>query len=343
MTTARPTIPAASIPRTATRSSVLSRWGLALAFFCVACGPGATELLAAPKAKPAPNAKTASKKPAAKPRKKPGFPAKLAGGERIAYKKVGDVTLHMHVFKPKGWKASDKRPAIVFFFGGGWMGGSPAQFQYHCRYLASRGMVAATAEYRVNRTHGTSPFECVKDGKAAVRFLRASAAKLGIDPKRVAAGGGSAGGHVAATTGVVPGFEHGDEDKSISSRPDAMCLFNPVIDTGPKGYGYSRLKERYKEISPVEHVTKDAPPTIIFKGTADTTTPIAGSRLFRDRMNKLGRRCELVEFEGMKHGFFNQGKHGNKPFVETVRHMDRFLASLGFLEGKPTIDDKGKW
>ncbi len=246
---------------------------------------------------------------------------------KIVYKTVGDVTLHLHAFEPEGLQADDKRAAIVFFFGGGWNGGTPKQFYSQSAHLAERGMVAYCAEYRVRSRNGTTPFECVTDGKSAIRYVRASAAKLGVDPARIASGGGSAGGHVAACTGVIEGFEEKDEAASISSRPAAMVLFNPVIDTSKKGYGHDRLKERYKEISPVEHVTKETPPTILFQGDADTTTPPLGARTFNERMEKLGRPCELVEFPGAKHGFFNRGE----PFDKTLAATDEFLTSLGYL------------
>jgi acetyl esterase/lipase len=82
------------------------------------------------------------------------------------------VTLNLHVFTPPGHKAGHQRPAVVFFFGGGWVSGSPSHFHPHCEYLASRGMVAVSAEYRVKKQHGTTPQECVMDGKSAIRYLR---------------------------------------------------------------------------------------------------------------------------------------------------------------------------
>ena len=113
------------------------------------------------------------------------------------YKTIGDVKLKIYIYEPKSHKAGVKRPAIVFFFGGGWRGGTPKQFQEHCRYLASKGMVAMTADYRVSSRQGTKPFHCVRDGKSAVRWIRQNARRLGVDPGRIATGGGSAGGHVA--------------------------------------------------------------------------------------------------------------------------------------------------
>ena len=165
----------------------------------------------------------------------------------VLYKTVGDVKLSLHVFEPEGHKPSDKRPAIVFFFGGGWVGGSPGQFYPHCHYLASRGMWAAAAEYRVKNQHGTTPVECVKDGKSAVRYIRVHANELGVDPEKLAAGGGSAGGHVAAATATVTAFDEEGKDASVSAVPQALVLFNPVYDNGPDGYGHDRVKDYWKQ------------------------------------------------------------------------------------------------
>jgi acetyl esterase len=249
---------------------------------------------------------------------------------KVEFKQIGDVKLHLHVFYPADWKATDKRPAAVFFFGGGWVGGTPGQFYPHCEHLAAQGIVAASAEYRVKKKHGTTPFECVADGKSAIRWMRANAAKMGVDPERIISGGGSAGGHVAACTGVIAALDDKNDEQKVSSVPNAMVLFNPVIDTSKLGYGHNKLKERFKEISPVAHVRKGIVPTIIFVGKADTTTPAAGDRKFRDLMKAAGNRCELHEYDGKKHGFFNKSRDP-KSYKDTIEKMDAFLKSLGYL------------
>jgi acetyl esterase/lipase len=248
----------------------------------------------------------------------------------VVYKTIGDVELKMNIFNPAGWKSSDSRSAVVFFFGGGWMGGSPSQFFPHCQHLASRGMVAMSAEYRVTGQHKTTPRECVIDGKSAIRWVRQHASELGVDPDRIAAGGGSAGGHVAAATGILSGFEEQKEDLAVSSRPDALVLFNPVFDNGPEGYGYERVKEYWKSISPMHNIDSSAPPTVVFLGTKDKLIPVETAQKYKRLMEESGQRCDLHLYEGQPHGFFN---YKNREYYDkTVVEMDQFLLSLGFLD-----------
>jgi len=273
-------------------------------------------------------------------KKNRGGSPSFVGAVSETYKEASGSKLLLHLFYPEGHQAGDKRPAIVFFFGGGWNGGTPKQFEPHARYLASRGMVAIVADYRVKSRQKTTPFECVKDGKSAVRWLRKNAARLGIDPQRLAAGGGSAGGHVAAATGTVPGLEEEGEDTSVSSRPNALVLFNPVFDNGPTGYGHSRVKARFREISPIHNLSGKTPPTIVFLGTKDKLIPVSTAQRYKKLMETSKRRCDLHLYKDQPHGFFNGPNRGgsfNSYYLQTVTAMDKFLASLGYLKGEPTI------
>jgi len=119
-------------------------------------------------------------KPKRKPDKKEADTGKqqTSPDKKVTYKTVDGVELKLHCFNPQGLKPSDQRPAIVFFFGGGWTGGTPKQFYEQARFLAGRGVVAMSAEYRIRRQHKTTPFECVKDGKSAIRWVRQHANEL---------------------------------------------------------------------------------------------------------------------------------------------------------------------
>jgi len=248
---------------------------------------------------------------------------------QVVYKKIGDTELKLHIFEC-GRRGG--RPAIVFFFGGGWVSGSVQQFFPHCQHFASQGMVAISAEYRIKNKHGTTPFECVADGKTAIRYVRAHAKELGIDPAKIVAAGGSAGGHVAACTATIEGFDEDAEDKTISSKPNALVLFNPVIDTTERGYGAEKLKGQTETLSPVHHVAGGIPPTIIFHGTADTTVPFENVERFCRKMHEAGNKCVLVPFEGKKHGFFNYTREeDHASYNATIQRAEQFLRSLGYL------------
>jgi acetyl esterase len=170
-----------------------------------------------------------------------------------------------------------------------------------------------------------------------MRWVRSRAAELGIDPDRIASGGGSAGGHLAAFVGMVEGTDDPADDTKVSAKSNAMCLFNPVFDNGPGGWGAKRVGDRYPEFSPFHNVSKDDPPGIVFLGSADSLIPVKTAHDFKQKMSDVGIQSEVHIFEGMPHGFFNYGSNGNKPYYETVVATDRFLASLGWLKGLPTL------
>ena len=271
------------------------------------------------------------------------YPPQMEGAKVLTYKTVGDVKLNLWLYEPPGHKPTDKRPAIVFFFGGGWTGGSPQQFEQHCKHLAARSMVAAAADYRVASRHQVKAVDCVADAKSAVRYLRQHAAELGVDPDRIAAGGGSAGGHLAACTGVLKGFDESSEDAKISSVPSALVLFNPAVvlapveglsrpDQGKAASLADRMGVEPLKLSPYHHVAKGAPPTIIFHGEDDSTVPYRTVELFAKAMTDAGNKCQLVGYAGQAHGFFNYGRAGNEHYQKTLEAMDKFLVELGYLK-----------
>lgn len=246
--------------------------------------------------------------------------------EIIEYKNIDGISLSLHVFYPEGHKATDNTPALVFFHGGGWNGGSVHHFYRQSQHLADQGMVAISAQYRVKQ-HKATPKESIKDGKSAMRWVRSHAQKLGINPNMIAAGGGSAGGHVAAATGTATAFEEATDNKSVSYRPDALVLFNPVFDNGPGGYGHGRVKAYWQQFSPLHNVTKDTPPTLGLFGEKDTAIKIKSVLEFEKTMKSLGNTVEIIIYKDQPHGFFNQAK-----YAETVLAMDKFLTAQGFIQ-----------
>lgn len=256
--------------------------------------------------------------------------------KEFVFKKAPETELKLFVHFPSNWKATDKRPAIVFFFGGGWTSGNIRQFEPQAEYLASRGMVAARADYRVKSRHKVDPDKCVSDAKSAIRWVRQHAGELGIDANKVVASGGSAGGHLAACTALTDGLDEASEDAKVSSKPNAMVLFNPVLNFT----GTPNLMQRVKNdeklgklLSPTLHLTKKTPPALILFGTADRL--LTHGEEFAAKAKKLGHRTEMFTAPDQPHGFFNRS-----PWRErTIGRMDVFLASLGYLTGKPTVGE----
>ena len=250
------------------------------------------------------------------------------------YKRASDTELLIYRFDPPGYDAdNDSRPAAVFFFGGSWNGGTVTQFEQQAKYLASRGMVTFVADYRVKSRQKVAPDACVADAKSAVRWVRTHAERLGIDPKRIAAGGGSAGGHIAAAAGMCDGLDDPVEaDSTISSKPNALLLFNPVYNNGPEGYGHKRVAEWFPAISPAHNISEDDPPTIAFFGSADELVSVEVGQKFDRDLKAVGVRSEYHLYEGQPHAFFNEAK-SLESFLDTVLKMDAFLVTLEWIEG----------
>jgi acetyl esterase/lipase len=276
------------------------------------------------------------------------YPPEIEGATVEVYKTIGDVELNAWIFNPPKHKSSASAPAILFYFGGGWRGGSPTQFENQAKFLAARGMVAILIDYRVLSRHGVPARDCVKDAKSAIRWVRQNAARLGVDPDRIVASGGSAGGHLAASTSTLPKYDEKSEDLSVSSVPNAAALFNPATVLAPHPSlpefpeeKLEELKQRMgvepKTLSPYHNVKKGVPPTIIFHGTNDTTVPYETANFFYEKMKEMGNKCELVAYKGAGHGFFNHGRSNNVYYADTLMRLDAFLVSLGYLDPMPEV------
>ncbi len=276
------------------------------------------------------------------------YPPSLPGAREQVYKKVGNVELKLYIYQPKE-TSNANRAAIVFFFGGGWTSGSPSQFQQQAEYFAKRGMVTVLADYRVKSRHQVKAVSCVQDAKSAMRWVREHSKELRVDPDRIVASGGSAGGHLAACTLLLDEFDEPNEDAKISSKPNALVLYNPGLITASVKEApeieaqlrkqnvdtiAQRLGVEPERLSPFHHLRKDLPPCIIFHGKADTTVPYLTAEAFAKKMTELGGKCELVGYEGAQHGFFNYSRKDKEAYEDTLAKTDAFLTKLGYLDAK---------
>lgn len=269
-----------------TRLAVLSL--LALGFSALT---QAQELAAAPKAKAAPRTPETT-------------PVTLPGAETHVFRDLKPEPVRLHVFKPKDWKAGDKRPVFVWFFGGGWTHGTPVNAAGFAKWAADLGFVGVAPDYRVKERFGTSPLEAVADARAALRWVQDHAAELGIDPARVVVGGNSAGGHVALWTAIAHTPPGSDAKEAPLYRPIAVLLTSAVSDTSlARGYTPSRFGDKAEALSPVHQLDAKMPPMLVFHGDADTTVPQAQTLALRDKLVATGNVCEFVNVPGGTHNF----------------------------------------
>lgn len=255
----------------------------------------------------------------------------LKGACSYIYACQGGIELLAHVFAPEGPR-EPRRPAVAFFHGGFWETAMVAQFVPHCHHFAGRGAVTVTFEYRVASKHQTGPLEAIEDSRAALLWLYENSELLGIDPEKIAYMG-AAGGAFLALLLVMP------MEKQYSSplQPKALVLFSALLNTTPKG----QLSDRFpnakdaKNHSPSGLVRRHLPPMLLMHGKADRVTPFEEATSFRRRMKWRGNRCQLLDFNGAEHSFFNFNV-SHSHFEMTIAAADRFLVEQGVLpEGNP--------
>ncbi len=247
----------------------------------------------------------------------------------FVYKKIDAISLEMEVCYPPDINSNRLYPAIVFFFGGGWKSGSLHQFDDEATYFSERGFVCFLVDYRIKERHNTTPFESLKDAKSAIRFIRYYAEDFNVNPNKIIASGVSAGGHLAAATAIIDNYNEKTDNKNISCVPNALILFDPVIDNGPGGYGYKRVGEEYKKFSPIHNIKKGNPPTLFILGTNDRYVPVETGIYFKCLMEKSGNKCDLILLENKQHGFYNNKK--SKVYKNTISSIEDFLKSLNYL------------
>jgi len=261
--------------------------------------------------------------------------------KKLTYKTVDGVDLEMYVFEPKEPANGKLRPAVLYIHGGGWVGGDPSVAAFESLYLSRQGMVAATIRYRLlgNKTKNPfviakSPGDCLEDAKSAMRFFRSHAAEFSVDPDRIAAGGGSAGGHLASALATVKGFDDPKDDLTVSVKPNALVLLYPAFDLiggWTSGTGQcTKAGIDPKSFSPATLADATFPPTLILVGNEDPVSPPASNKAFMERMKAAGRPIELFTYAGKAHKLFDR-KKDDPHFQSYLIHSSRFFQELGWI------------
>jgi acetyl esterase/lipase len=272
--------------------------------------------------------------------------AEVVFEEGIEYANPDEQHLKLNLARPKDIKEGERLPAVVCIHGGGFRAGDRKSYDGLCKRLADQGYVAVTVTYRLAPKY---PFPAaVFDVKEAVRWLRANAGQYHVDPDRIAALGGSAGGHLAlflGVTGDVKQFDppadealKGAAESGISTRVQCVVSYYGPSDF-TKSYGKSvdaaevlplflggdLEHERHRHIlaSPLYWVTPEAPPTLLLQGTEDKYVNHEQAVWMRDHLKAADVEVDLQSLEGAGHGF--KGDDAKKADAAAVDFLDKHL------------------
>ncbi|CAN5529671.1 alpha/beta hydrolase [soil metagenome] len=234
-------------------------------------------------------------------------PVTLPGTEAFIYRDSKPDPMRLFVVKPTGWAATDKRPTLIWFFGGGWTKGTPEKSAGWARIAASWGMVGIAPDYRTKNRFNTSPLESVADSRAALHWVEEHAAQLGIDPNRIVVGGASAGGHVALWAGIEHTPPGSDPAEAPKVKPIALILCSAASDTSKAtGYTPKRFGDNADALSGLHQVDAKMPPMLVFHGDADQTVPYRQSVDLVKKLTDSGNSVEFITVPGGSHGFTSE-------------------------------------
>ena len=239
-------------------------------------------------------------------------PPQIKEEQNIVYGTGGGTPLELDLYSPD--YLSGPVPGIIFIHGGGWRSGKRQDYKFYTTRFAKHGYVVATVSYRLKEA-GYFP-NCVEDVKCAVRWMRANAVKLHVDPDRIAVIGGSAGGHLSMMAGYssdVAEFEGTGGNEGVSSAVQAVIdIYGPADFTMPanRDHGlltgfmqgtYEQVPEKFVKASPITYLDPSDPPTLIIHGTIDSLVPVEQSDLLAEKFQEMGKMYWYDRIDGWPH------------------------------------------
>jgi acetyl esterase/lipase len=258
----------------------------------------------------------------------------------VVYGEAGGKSLKLDIYRPLG--ITNPGPGVLLIHGGGWVEGDKSSQRDLAQRLTRAGFVAIAVGYRLAKDDASRHPAQIDDVQRAVRWVRAHAGEVGVDPDRLGAFGQSAGGHLAAILGTTESRGTGDPTlKEYSSRVNCVvdcCGPADFTDESsppvgqviawmvPNLFGKTRAEapDAYRDASPVAHVDANSAPTLIIHGTADEVVPLDQSWRLRDALAKVGVEVKLVELEGEGHLFLGK-ESGERMLRETMDFLSRHL------------------
>ncbi len=264
-----------------------------------------------------------------------GSPVTIPEGVTVRKNQVyreGHNRWKLDVYLPEGEAPEGGRPGLVFIHGGGWKNGSKDGGQWASlpADYAAKGYVCISVNYRLIGDGGGFP-ACVHDVKNTVRWFRANADELGLDPERIGAYGNSAGAHLVSMLGLVkPEAELEGDGTHLdqSSLVQAVCASatpsnflswkgQPSPNRGLLEGEPNSLAERATAASPISYAAADAPPFLLVHAKDDSLVPFLQGKLLAEKLETAGAtKVKLMSFETGGHGVFGAKKDKTYPAME---------------------------
>ena len=252
--------------------------------------------------------------------------------ESYIYTTNSNINLKIHIFRPE---KIETKSSLLLFHGGGWAFGSSYSLFKMCRDISDQGILCASAEYRLALKHNSKVKDSMLDAEKAFEWLIDNSGKLNIDENSIMVGGGSSGGHLAASLAMIP-----NKNNKTYENIKALIFFNPAINTSFFDSGYQlpeNTHERRKrfwfymknlfegqsvELSPSNHIKENLPPSIIFHGTSDRTIPIDVVEEFTKEMTEKGNNIKLLKWDNKGHQFYRWDKEA---YPEVMSELINFI------------------
>jgi acetyl esterase/lipase len=270
-------------------------------------------------------------------------PASVRALRSITYVQRGEHALQLDLYLPAQARTG-LVPGIVFVHGGGWRAGVRANFTPMAIRMAERGYAAATISYRLS-PEALYP-AAVQDARAAVRWMRTHAAEFGIDPSKIAIGGGSAGGQIAALAGVTDNPARFDPDAgpgAVASCVQAIVNIDGLSDftseaarryeddpaKQPSSAGawfggrYAEKEALWREASPLFYVNAKTPP-ILFIGSGQPRFSLGREEMVA-RMRAVGVPSRVMVLPDTPHSFWLFDPWLGPTVEATARFLDEHL------------------